>query len=79
MSSNDQMRITELQGSERAIRESAKQVGAHENEHEGLLVHESEVEPSSGDAKTEGGSKGIWYPEERDRDFWSVFRASIVC
>ncbi len=40
------------------------------NEHEDLLVHKSEVEASSGDAKTERGSKGIWYPEELDRDLW---------
>jgi hypothetical protein len=29
---------------------------------------ESEVEPSSGNVKTEGSSKGFWYPEELDRD-----------
>ncbi len=40
------------------------------NEHESLLVHESKVESSSGDAKTEGSSKGFWYPEELDRDIW---------
>jgi len=39
-----------------------------ENEHEGFLVHESEVEPSSGDAETESNGKGVWYPEEPDRD-----------
>jgi hypothetical protein len=68
MTSNDQTRITELQGNKKGIPERAKWVRA--NEHESLLVHESEVEPSSGDAKTEGSSKGFWYPEELDRDSW---------
>jgi hypothetical protein len=50
-----------------------------ENEHEGLSVHESGGEPCSGDAKTERCGKGIWYPEEPDRDLWSGFRTSIAC
>ena len=40
------------------------------NEQESFLVHESEFEPSSGNVKTEGSSKGFWYPEELDRDIW---------
>ena len=66
MTSNDQTRITDLQEDKRGILilESAKWVRA--NEHESLLVHESEVKPSSGDAKTEGSSKGFRYPEELD-------------
>ena len=27
--------------------------------------------PSSGDVETESSGKGVWYPEERDRDIWS--------
>jgi len=64
LTSTDQTRIIELQGSKRAIPERAKRVRA--NEHEILLVCESEFEPSSGNAKTEGSSKGFWYPEEFD-------------
>jgi hypothetical protein len=47
-------------------------------EHEGLLLHESQTKPCSGDAKTERRGKGIWYSEEPDGDFWSGFRASIA-
>jgi hypothetical protein len=35
-------------------------------------------EPSSGDVETESSGKGIWYPEEHDRDIWGGFRASIA-
>jgi hypothetical protein len=41
-----------------------------EDEHQGLLAPESEVEPSSGNAKAERRGKGIWYSEELDRDIW---------
>jgi hypothetical protein len=28
--------------------------------------------------ETESSGKGIWYPEEHDRDIWSGFRTSIA-
>jgi hypothetical protein len=62
------MRITEPQGNKRGIPESVHWVRA--NEHESLLVHESEVEPSSSDAEAESRGKGVWYSEELDRDIW---------
>src|SRR5262249_36214853 len=65
-----------LQGNKRGIPESAKWVRA--NEHESLLVHESRVEPSSGDEKTEGSRKGFWYPKELDRDIWRSWSANIA-
>jgi hypothetical protein len=56
--------ITELQGSKRSLPERAKRVRA--NEHESLLVHESEVDLFSGDAETESSGKSAWYSEEPD-------------
>jgi hypothetical protein len=64
LTSNNRRRITEPQGGKRAVPERTKQVRA--NGHESLLVHESEVEPSSGGAETEESSKGVWYAEEPD-------------
>jgi hypothetical protein len=49
------------------------------NDHKGLQVHESGIEPCSGDTKTERGGKGIGYPKELDRDLWSSFCTSIAC
>ena len=40
---------------------------------------EAEVEPCSGNAKTERCGKGVWYPEELDRDLWGGFRSSVAC
>jgi len=79
LTSNDQTRHTDLQGSRRGIPELKSEKRVREHEHEGSLVHESEVEPSSGNAKTESSGKGIWYPEEFERDLWSSFRTSIAC
>ncbi len=49
------------------------------NDHKGLQVHESGIEPCSGDTQAERGGKGIWYPKELDRDLWSSFCTSIAC
>lgn len=50
-----------------------------EIEHESFLVHESEIEPSAGDAEAESSGKSVWYPEKPNRDIWSGFGASIAC
>ena len=67
------MRLTELQGSKREVPEPESAKWVIENKREGFPIHESEseVEPSSGNAKTERRGKGIWYPEELDRNCWS--------
>lgn len=35
------------------------------------MFHESKIELHSGDAEAESRGKGVWYPEELDRDLWS--------
>lgn len=70
MTSNDQTRLTCRRGFRiRKCKEKYKD----------FPIHESEVELPSGNAKAEGGSKGIWYPEELDRDLRGGFRARIAC
>ena len=41
-------------------------------------VSSSEVEPTAGNLEAERSGKGVWYPEEHDRDIWGRFRASIA-
>jgi len=58
---NAQTRLIEPQRGQRGISEKpASEKWGRENENEGFLLHESEVEPSSGDAETESSGKGIW-------------------
>jgi hypothetical protein len=56
---NVQTRLIELQGSKRGLPEPESEKQVREKEHEGFLVHENEVDPSSGDAETESNGKGI--------------------
>ena len=34
--------------------------------------------PNSGEVEAERSGKGVWYPEEHDRNIWSCFRAGIA-
>jgi len=60
-----QVRLTEPQRSQRAKN------GGKKKRTKAFRFTEAEVGPSSGNVETERRGKGIWYPEELDRDIWS--------
>jgi hypothetical protein len=59
---NSQMRFKEQQRSQRAKN------GRKKKSTKACCFIQAEVEPHSSDVETESSGKGIWYPEEFDRD-----------